>query len=144
VSADRDLRARLAGLIKRETGMPFTSKLAADSVMTDSALLDDICEYRARQINTEVGRGRRWETAAEVPADVTIRTADCVNWFTWRRRDTETFEQFYDGIDDGWTHQDSLTGTWPDGFSEVTEKRSAQAPSFTAGIAHQLECDSST
>jgi hypothetical protein len=53
VSADQDLRARLAGLIKRETGMPFTSKLAADAVMTDSALLDDICEFRAHQLNAE-------------------------------------------------------------------------------------------
>lgn len=76
MTADQDLRARLAEAVDvayqsavdaRPIRHPY--RAIADAVMTDSALLDDICEYRAHQLNEE-GRPIRddlcWSTGPRV------------------------------------------------------------------------------
>lgn len=71
-------RDRLIEILRpRKNWHPDDLADAADAILADTGLLDDICEYRARQINAAVDTitristpPRHWESVYDIPFDV--------------------------------------------------------------------------
>lgn len=68
-----------------------------------------------------VGARPVWAKAEDVPHGVQVMPAVEANGFSWMRAEQPRgwFVQFYNGILDGQTSEESLTTNWPDGFTEV-------------------------
>lgn len=79
MSTDRGLRSKLAEVIGGGG-----NEAAADAILDNTAVLDEICEYRARQINAERPTGT-WKSSEEVPLGQCFRSDRFPDSVTWHR-----------------------------------------------------------
>lgn len=90
---DQELHERVAAVLLEAVNEGMKAALitgiwqydSADRLLADTALLDDICEYRARQLNAERRGGTTWKSSADVPAGQRFRSVEFPNSVTWRR-----------------------------------------------------------
>ncbi len=136
MTADQDLPAAFAAALYKAAneGMKATlttgswQDYTVDRLLSNSALLDDICEYRARQINAEVDaiakverKPQWWQSVYDIPFGMKfwgVPNGRLVTQVPWERF---TADACRSPVAPAVESNRTLDASYPNGFSEVLE-----------------------